>query len=309
MKTKNVIRQGDVLLLPLPSKEKRNLGQKLSHLTIAEGEVTGHSHRISNGEAELYEREGVLYMRVLSHKATLAHEEHNHLTIPHGDWMIRIQREYYPVKNNIKKFSPLKIKNPIQPQPKIQPQLKIDKSTVIQSKKTQINKINEVNEVNDIQNKSSYHPKKEAEDSLSQEILDLANKIDANYWNRFVSDAEKRKQYQDKIILNSKLLKQDSDSENNEEEKTPRKKIKYVDNLPKEIIPAHLLKKRSNGFSLKNVNLRIPDINFSDLISIKNDEEIQKNSSPSPIMKRVKNSQRKVSITPEEFVNWRSVVD
>jgi hypothetical protein len=86
------IRQGDVILLPVEQVE----GKNLSHLTLAEGEVTGHRHRISQGQAQLYENEGILYLRVLSDMATLTHEEHHALQIPQGNWMIRIQREYEP---------------------------------------------------------------------------------------------------------------------------------------------------------------------------------------------------------------------
>jgi len=89
------IRQGDVILKPLPSIAP-SLGDQLPHLTLAEGEVTGHSHRISNGEAELFEKEGTLYLRVLSPQATLTHEEHNALLIPQGTWQVQIQREYEP---------------------------------------------------------------------------------------------------------------------------------------------------------------------------------------------------------------------
>lgn len=91
----NPIRQGDVLLLPLDQSQAR-LGSRLSHLTLAEGEVTGHRHRISDGKAELYERDGTLYLRVLSSEATLTHEEHNAVSIPKGNWLVRIQREYEP---------------------------------------------------------------------------------------------------------------------------------------------------------------------------------------------------------------------
>ena len=87
------LRQGDVLIIP---SDRASLGRKLSHLTLAEGEVTGHSHRISNGEAELFERSGVLYLKVLSPTAILTHEEHAQITIPQGNWEIRIQREYTP---------------------------------------------------------------------------------------------------------------------------------------------------------------------------------------------------------------------
>lgn len=86
------IRQGDVILLPVQRVE----GQKLSHLTLAEGEVTGHKHRISNGQAELFEQDGTVYLRVFSESATLTHEEHKAIQIPQGNWMVRIQREYEP---------------------------------------------------------------------------------------------------------------------------------------------------------------------------------------------------------------------
>lgn len=86
------IRQGDVILTPVQSTQ----GEKLPHLTLAEGEVTGHSHRIVDGQAELYEKNGTLYLRVISPTALLSHEEHHSIAIPQGDWMVRIQREYEP---------------------------------------------------------------------------------------------------------------------------------------------------------------------------------------------------------------------
>jgi len=86
------IRQGDVILVPVPEIE----GKKLSHLTLAEGEVTGHKHRISDGQAELFEKDGTLYLRVFSDVATLTHEEHHAIQIPQGSWLVRIQREYEP---------------------------------------------------------------------------------------------------------------------------------------------------------------------------------------------------------------------
>jgi hypothetical protein len=94
------IRQGDVILLPVQQTVSAvaplELGQKLPHLTLAEGEVTGHKHRISEGQAELLEKDGTLYLRVLSETALLSHEEHKAIQIPQGSWMIRIQREYEP---------------------------------------------------------------------------------------------------------------------------------------------------------------------------------------------------------------------
>jgi hypothetical protein len=89
----SLIRQGDVLIIPSNTSAT---GTKLPHLTLAEGEVTGHRHQISNGEAELFERDGVLYLKVLSPMAIFTHEEHAQITIPQGNWEIRIQREYTP---------------------------------------------------------------------------------------------------------------------------------------------------------------------------------------------------------------------
>jgi hypothetical protein len=42
------IRQGDVILLPMQQVE----GQKIPHLTLAEAEVTGHKHRITEEKAK-----------------------------------------------------------------------------------------------------------------------------------------------------------------------------------------------------------------------------------------------------------------
>ncbi len=94
------IRQGDVILIPVQESTSKaapqELGQKLPHLTLAEGEVTGHKHRISEGQAQLYEQDGRMYLQVFSEVATLTHEEHKAIAIPQGNWIVRIQREYEP---------------------------------------------------------------------------------------------------------------------------------------------------------------------------------------------------------------------
>jgi hypothetical protein len=85
------LRQGDVILTPVTAIFQST---KLDHLILAHGEATGHKHQISQGEAELYERDGVLYLKVLSPTAKLTHEEHHEIDVPRGSWQIRIQREY-----------------------------------------------------------------------------------------------------------------------------------------------------------------------------------------------------------------------
>lgn len=86
-------RHGDVIITEVKTFTK---GKKLNHLTLAEGEVTGHSHRISEGEATLYEFDEKLYLEVQSELATLIHEEHKALQLPLGEYEITIQREYSP---------------------------------------------------------------------------------------------------------------------------------------------------------------------------------------------------------------------
>ena len=85
-----ILQQGDVIL----EKVNEIKGKKLDHLTLAKGEVTGHHHTIIEGEAELYEENDVLYLRVLSDTATLTHQEHQTITIPKGDFIVRKIREY-----------------------------------------------------------------------------------------------------------------------------------------------------------------------------------------------------------------------
>ncbi len=61
-KTMQAIRQGDVISLPVQQVE----GQKIPHLTLAKGEVTGHKHCLTEVKAELYEKDSTFYLRVFS---------------------------------------------------------------------------------------------------------------------------------------------------------------------------------------------------------------------------------------------------
>ena len=83
------LQQGDVLIVKVDSVK----GKKLNHLTLAEGEATGHHHTITKGKAELYESDGVLYLSV-KEKATLTHQEHKAIEIPEGEFRIGIVQEY-----------------------------------------------------------------------------------------------------------------------------------------------------------------------------------------------------------------------
>ena len=82
--------QGDIII----EKVSEIKGKKLNHLVLAKGEITGHNHQVMEGEAELYEHEGTLFLRVNSDTATIVHEEHKPVTIPKGDYVVRQVVEY-----------------------------------------------------------------------------------------------------------------------------------------------------------------------------------------------------------------------
>ncbi len=95
-----LVRHGDILVesvdsIPLACK-------KLNHLVLAEGELTGHSHRISEqGAATLFQSTddslaSTLYLRVTKSAATLVHQEHGPISLPSGDYRVWRQREYSP---------------------------------------------------------------------------------------------------------------------------------------------------------------------------------------------------------------------
>jgi len=88
-------RHGDVLIataVSLPPEAK-----KRPNLTLAYGELTGHSHRIrESGAAELWESGGALFLKVVDETATLIHEEHLPITLPRGLYRVWRQREYTP---------------------------------------------------------------------------------------------------------------------------------------------------------------------------------------------------------------------
>lgn len=88
-------RHGDVLVEEVKSIPKGAV--KRTHLVLAEGEMTGHAHRIAEpGSAEVYQDEASMYLRVLAWSATLIHQEHGPIPLPRGEYRVWRQREYSP---------------------------------------------------------------------------------------------------------------------------------------------------------------------------------------------------------------------
>lgn len=69
----------------------------VSHLVLAEGELTGHSHRIAEkNAAQLFQSSSELYLRITDDLATLVHQEHGPIELPRGLYRVWRQREYSP---------------------------------------------------------------------------------------------------------------------------------------------------------------------------------------------------------------------
>ena len=88
-------RHGDVLIARVPALPRH--ARQRPGLTLAYGEVPGHSHRIREPHAaRLWETPGQTFLEVLEPSATLVHEEHRAISVPSGVYRIWRQREYTP---------------------------------------------------------------------------------------------------------------------------------------------------------------------------------------------------------------------
>lgn len=92
--TSTLYRHGDVLITRIASLP---IGvQRREGVTLAQGEVTGHSHRLQQADAgQLWARGSELFLEVKA-AALLIHEEHRAIELPHGFYRVWKQREYRP---------------------------------------------------------------------------------------------------------------------------------------------------------------------------------------------------------------------
>jgi hypothetical protein len=94
----NMYRQGDVLLIAVDdiddsAPQKRD---PKGRIVLAYGEMTGHAHAICNKAATLYGTDlENRFLEVLAQGgATLSHEEHAPIHLPHGAYRVVRQREW-----------------------------------------------------------------------------------------------------------------------------------------------------------------------------------------------------------------------
>lgn len=85
----NQLQQGDVLLRrikELPDKVAE-VHRKNGAFVLAEGEATGHAHRIFDVDAMFFEKDGKFYLKN-DRPVTVKHEEHKAILIEPGIWEV-----------------------------------------------------------------------------------------------------------------------------------------------------------------------------------------------------------------------------
>ena len=85
----------------MKGKRGKRIERDAGRIVLAYGEVTGHAHAILDVDAELYEgletaAAADRFLRIGRGGATLVHEEHAPISLPEGDYVVRLQREYHP---------------------------------------------------------------------------------------------------------------------------------------------------------------------------------------------------------------------
>lgn len=95
-------RQGDLLI------EKVNVsvnGKKVRKVTLALGEVTGHSHvMVCDRDMEVNTEDAEVAERLIhtTATATITHQEHSTITVPPGTYRITRQREWTDAEEPIR---------------------------------------------------------------------------------------------------------------------------------------------------------------------------------------------------------------
>ena len=89
---KDQYRQGDVFIIKVDEKAtgKKQERDAQKRLVLEYGEVTGHCHAIHDEEVDVY-LEGARRFLEVCYQATLQHEEHAPIPLPHGTYEVRRQ--------------------------------------------------------------------------------------------------------------------------------------------------------------------------------------------------------------------------
>jgi hypothetical protein len=102
---KEIFAQGDVLFERVPDGAPSGVCLGDGAVVLAEGEATGHRHQTFD-RVTFFRDDGLArdipdglyigHMRVADGGAQIEHNEHDTITLPHGTWRVRRQRELEP---------------------------------------------------------------------------------------------------------------------------------------------------------------------------------------------------------------------
>ena len=88
-------RHGDVIIVKANAIPPEAIRRPAA--VLARGEATGHSHRFADARGvEVFDHDGMGYLRVDSAEAQLFHDEHRPIVLPRGIFRFWMQREYSP---------------------------------------------------------------------------------------------------------------------------------------------------------------------------------------------------------------------
>ena len=89
----NFVQQGDVIFEIVENVK----GTQIEHDgVIAEGEATGHSHRIEHhelGKVKFFRNEGTMYLDILGN-VQVEHQEHKKINLPKGKYRVHRVKEF-----------------------------------------------------------------------------------------------------------------------------------------------------------------------------------------------------------------------
>ena len=91
-----LFRHGDLLIKKINSIPKEC--RKLSTNILAEGEATGHHHKL-NGAFQIFENSKKVKFIETFEQVRLTHQEHSQLFIPKGKYVVVEEREFDPLEN------------------------------------------------------------------------------------------------------------------------------------------------------------------------------------------------------------------
>lgn len=98
---KNIFRQGDILFVEMEKLPELH-SKEVAEFVIAEGEVSGHKHKLTierpKTKVRISSDSKGYYLDVSGDEASVVHEDHATITLKPGKYHVYRQREYDPVQ-------------------------------------------------------------------------------------------------------------------------------------------------------------------------------------------------------------------